>query len=225
MKKSDYLKLTDFDFSQENIPYKVNSDTVVLGSFLDRMKGKSVLDIGTNSGALLLYAFWQGAGHLVGVDIHKDALELAKINLDCYTHDHELICGRIQDLDIGTFDVVICNPPFFEMNNVTQDPYLKEAMFEESLPLEDLFSCFRKTMKANGVVYLIYQADRFPEVYEMCKKYKLKIMKMAFVHDIHSTHALRVVLKLKIGPMSKLKVYDPIILDSGEFLNIRDAKK
>ena len=144
--KSDYLPYIDYEFDQTGCTYKVNTDTVALGMFLDPMKHKSVLDIGTNSGALLLYAHEKGADKLIGVDIHEDALETAKKNLSSYSKDFELHHCKVQELSIDPVDVVICNPPFFEMNNVTDDLYLKEAMFEESLPLEELFACFRKFM-------------------------------------------------------------------------------
>ncbi len=217
-KKTDYLKYINYEFDQEGLNYKVNTDTVALGMFLDPMKHKSVLDIGCNSGALLIYAHQKGAGHLCGVDIHEDALKNAEKNLKQYTDDFELFCCPVQELEAGQYDVVVCNPPFFEMNNVTPDEYLKEAMFECSLPLEELFKALRKFMKANGEAYLIYQADRFPELYDMCREYKLKIMKMAFVHDVHSRHALRVLVKLKIGPMSKVKILKPVMIDAGKFV-------
>ena len=217
LKTTDYLKFIDYEFVQDDKLFKANTDTAILGMFLDTMKNKSVLDIGTNTGALLLYAHYHGAKYLYGVDIHEEALEIAQENLKRYTDTYKLYHSRVQDLNIEPVDVIICNPPFFEMNNVTDDKYYREAMFEESLPLDDLFSAFRKLMKDNGEVYLLYQADRFPEVYDMCKKYKLKIMKMQYVHDIHSRHALRIMLKLKIGPMSKLKVYEPVMIDRGRF--------
>ena len=216
MKKLDHLKFTDYEFDQNGSHYKVNTDTAFLGMFLDKMVNKSVLDIGTNTGALLLYAKYHGARELSGVDIHEDALIIAKRNLKKYSDEYKLYHTRIQDFEHEPFDVVICNPPFFEMNNVTVDDYLKETMFEESMPLDDLFKAFRKFMKDNGEAYVLYQADRFPELYEMCLKYKLKIMKMQFIHDISSKHALRVMLKLKIGKMSKLKVLSPVLIDRGQ---------
>ena len=223
-KKTDYLKYIDYEFIQDDRLYKTNTDTVFLGMFLDQMANKSVLDIGTNTGALLLYAHYHKARYLYGVDIHKDALKIADRNLSRYSNDYKLYHSRVQDLDIEPVDVIICNPPFFEMNNVTDDQYFREAMFEESLPLDDLFRSFRRLMKDNGEVYLIYQADRFPELYDMCKKYKLKIMKMQYVHDIHSKHALRVLLKMKIGPMSKLKILSPILIDKGEYVEIGNKR-
>jgi tRNA1(Val) A37 N6-methylase TrmN6 len=215
-KKTDYLRFIDYEFIQDEQLFKSNTDTAVFGMFLDMMKNKSVLDIGTNTGALLLYAHYHGAKYLYGVDIHEEALKIAEENLSKYTDTYKLYHSRVQDLNIEPVDVVICNPPFFEMNNVTDDRYFREAMFEESLPLDDLFVSIRKFMKDNGEAYLIYQADRFPEVYDMCKKYKLKIMKMQYIHDIHSKHALRIMLKMKIGPMSKLKVYEPVMIDKGK---------
>ncbi len=216
--KHDLLKYIDYDFLQDDDLVKVNTDTVFLGMFLDPMIHKSVLDIGTNTGALLLYAHYHGAKELYGVDIHEDALKLAKENLSQYTEHFHLYHSKVQDLQIDPVDVIVCNPPFFEMNNVTEDTYFKEALFEESLPLDELFCSFRRLMKDNGEVYLIYQADRFPILYETCLRYKLKIMKMQFMHDVNSKHALRVLLKLKIGKMSKLKIYEPLMVKNGSIV-------
>ena len=47
--KTDYLKYTGFEFVQAENGYKVNTDTVSLGMFLDDMKNKSVMYIGTNT--------------------------------------------------------------------------------------------------------------------------------------------------------------------------------
>ena len=219
--KNDPLKYIDYDFLQEDGLVKVNTDTVFLGMFMDPLIGKSVLDIGTNTGALLLYAHYHGAKELHGVDIHEDALKLAERNLSKYTDNYRLYCSRVQDLQIEPVDAIVCNPPFFEMNNVTDDVYFKEALFEESLSLDDLFHSFRRLMKDNGEVYLIYQADRFPVLYETCLRYKLKIMKMQFMHDVNSKHALRVLLKLKIGRMSKLKIYEPLMVRNGSIVKAK----
>ncbi len=217
MRQNDYLKFINYDIVQDSKMFKVNSDTAALGMFFEPLKKKTVLDLGTNNGALLLYAHARNAGHLIGVDIYPEPLELAKENLERYTDDFELINCRIQDLDIEPVDVVICNPPFFEMGNVRENKFYKTAMFEETLPLDDMFKAFRKNMKDNGEVYTLYPAERFPEIYNMCLKYKLKIMKMVFVHDDNRPYASRVIMKLKIGPMTKIKILKPIIIKNGTF--------
>ncbi len=218
MKRSDYLKYIGLEIVQDDEMFKVNSDTTALGMSLDKLWGKSVLDIGTNNGALLLYALKQEAREFIGVDIFEEAVELAEENLSRYTDNYHLHLGRIQDLDIDPVDVIVCNPPFFEMNNVTDNEKYRKAMFEESLTLDELFRSYRRLLKDNGEIYMIYPADRFPELYEMCLKYRLKIMKMRFVHDENSEFALRVILKLKIGKMKKLRVLSPVIIRNGEMV-------
>ena len=219
MKKmsKDYLKYINYDFKQVDDVFRVSTDTAILGMFLDDLHGKTVLDIGTGSGALLLYAHYHNAGKLIGIDIQKKALELARENIANYTDNFELINSRIQDLNIEPVDVVICNPPFFEVGNMRKSDTWNKAMFEETLSLEEIFNAFRKFMKDNGEAYILYPAERFPELYETIVSHKMKIMRMQYVHDTKRPYAQRVVMKLKIGKMTKVKVSKPIIVDKGNF--------
>ena len=139
----DYLKYINYDFKQVDDVFRVSTDTAILGMFLDDLHGKTVLDIGTGSGALLLYAHYHNAGKLIGIDIQKKALELARENIANYTDNFELINSRIQDLNIEPVDVVICNPPFFEVGNMRKSDTWNKAMFEETLSLEEIFNAFR----------------------------------------------------------------------------------
>lgn len=217
MMSKDYLKFTDYLIDQDDEYLKVNSDTVILGMSMDSLKNKTLLDIGTNTGALLLYGLKKGASKLIGVDIQEGPLRIAKGNLERYHANFELIRDDIKNIDNIKADVIVCNPPYFEMNNVTPDEKFKTAMFEESLRLDDLFHSYRRLLKDNGEIYMIYPADRYHELYDMCLKYKLKIMKMRFVHDTNKEYALRVVLKMKIGKMTKVRIYRPIMIDKGDF--------
>lgn len=214
--RHDFLKYTDIELLQDEEMFKYNSDTTCLGMSLDPMKNKSVLDIGTNNGSLLLYAHLKGATKLIGCDVFDKALELAKMNVEKHTDNYEFHHSRIQDLDIEPVDVVICNPPYFEMNSPRMDEYYRTAMFEESMPLEDMFQAFRKFTKDNGCIYTLYPADRFPELFNMALKYKLKFMWIRFVHDKKKDYALRVIVKMKIGPMTKVRILKPIFIDHGD---------
>ncbi len=217
MRQCDYLKFINYPIIQDSEMFKVNTDTAILGMFLDEMKNKTVLDIGTNNGALLLYALYHQAGHLVGIDIQKEALKLAEENLSNYTKDYELHHVYVQDLKLDPVDVIICNPPFFENGNERDNDFYKTAMYEKTLPLADMFASFRRYLKDNGEVYTLYPAERFPEFYAACVKYKMKIMKIRFVHDKKRPYAQRFVAKLKIGKMTKMRVLAPIMVEKGYF--------
>ena len=217
MNKTNYLKFINYEYIQADDIYKVNSDTSILGMSLDNLKNKDLLDIGCNTGALLLYGHYKGAKYLYGVDINNKALEYADINLKKYTNNYQLFNQDVRELEMNKVDVIVCNPPFFEMNNVTPNKELRMAMFEESLPLKDLFDTYRRLLKDNGEIYMIYPADRFPELYQNILDHKMKIMKMRFIHDKNNEYALRVILKLKIGKMTKIRVLSPIIIENGEY--------
>lgn len=214
---SDYLKYINYKFKQNDEVFHVSTDTTILGMFLDNLYKKSIMDIGTGSGALLLYAHYHNASHLIGVDIQDKALALAKENLIEYTSDYELIKANINELEHEKVDVVICNPPFFEVGSLRNSDAWNKAMFESELSIEQMFKAFRKFMKENGEVYTLYPAERFPEFYEMCLKYKLKIMRLQFVYDEKRPYAQRFVAKMKIGKMTKLKIEKPIMVNRGEF--------
>lgn len=218
MRQNDYLRYINYPIVQDDKMFKVNSDTVALGMFMDSLKNKTVLDLGTNNGALLLYAYKKGASELIGVDVFKEALDLANENIKKYTSNYKLLNIRIQDLDIERVDVIVCNPPFFDGTNVRKNIYYKTAMFEEFLPMEDMFRAFKNNLKDNGELYFIYQADRFVEIFNLCLQYKFKIMKMSFVYDDNKDYASRVLLKLKFGKMTKLKILKPFIIKNGSFV-------
>lgn len=215
---NDYLKYINYPFIQNDDVFKINTDTAILGMFLEDLHKKTVLDIGTGSGALLLYAHYHNAGKLIGIDIQEEALKLAQINISRYSDNFELINCSIQELKIDPVDIIICNPPFFEVGNLRKSDNWNKAMFEKTMPLDDMFKGIRNNLKDNGEAYILYPAERFPEFYQSCLKHKMKIMKIQFAYDEKRSYANRFVAKLKIGPFKKLKVLKPLIIKNGNFL-------
>ena len=97
-----------------------------------------VLDIGTNTGALLLYASKFKPKKLIGIDINEKALELAKENMKL---------NNITNVELfhaygNTFrnneevDVVIFNPPYFKTlsSDKGSNKYLVLAKHEDNFP-------------------------------------------------------------------------------------------
>ena len=94
--------------------------------------------------------------------------------------------------------------------DIKENEYYKRAMFEESMPLEDMSQRFRKFCKDNGVVYTLYPANRFMEFYQMAIQYKMKFMSLRFVYDKKKKFALRFIVKMKIGPMKDINILKPV---------------
>ena len=222
MKKTnkDYIRNTDFKIYQDDEMFCINTDTVLLGEFLDFRKGLNVLDIGTNNGALLLYASTREPLSLCGIDIFDEAISLASLNLKENNVKATLKCGRVQDFKHDPFDIIITNPPFFENNNPRLNEYKRTAMFEKELNINELFTAFKRLLKDNGYAYVIYPTQRFSEFYGKCLEYKYNIQIMKMVYDKNKNESTRFLCRLKRGPMTKTRVLKPIIVDGDNFYDL-----
>ena len=65
----DYLPKTDIKLYQDDEMIRINTDTEVLGEFLEVYRNDTVLDMGTNQGALLLYASRFNPKKLIGLQM------------------------------------------------------------------------------------------------------------------------------------------------------------
>ena len=75
----------------------------------ENIHGKSVLDVGCNSGCYCLWAKKQGASRVVGVDIDDHRLKQARTLAEIEKVDVEYQLKSISDLkSLGHFDVVFC---------------------------------------------------------------------------------------------------------------------
>ena len=92
----DYLSGTDIYYYQHPDMFHVNTDTSLLGQFMEIRKKDVVMDIGTNNGALLLYAMQHKPKQLIGVEITAQACELAAYNLnELHQAQAKIICADI----------------------------------------------------------------------------------------------------------------------------------
>lgn len=215
-KTKDYLKFINVDIYQDDEMFCVNSDTALLGMFMNFPKSKTVLDIGTNNGALLIYANRFSPMLLVGIDIFDEALEIAKENLLMNDIKAELYNSRLEDFNHESFDVIICNPPFFKEENKRYNYYKEVAMFEGELSLDVLLYNIKRLLKDNGSAFLIYPANRFLEFTLGCEKYGFKLMEIQFVFDSNKEVASRFLVKLKKGKMTSAKILKPVFIKDGK---------
>lgn len=171
---------------QDTDMFLINSDTEALGEFIEVYKNDSVLDMGTNTGALLLYASLFKPKKITGLDINEKALKLAKKNLD-YNNitNYELIWDNIVTFRHEPYDVIICNPPYFETkeDNKAVNEFKNLAKHESILNLKSLVKSISSNLKDNGTLYFLFLTSRLEEVVLELAKNNLTIKEMKFVFD------------------------------------------
>lgn len=211
----DYLPETTLEIKQRKDMFRVNSDTHYLGTFMEIKKNETVLDIGCNNGALLLYASLFQPQLLVGVDILSEAIELAKQNLDHNHVDATLVCSKIQDFVSQPFDVIVCNPPFFKVDEgsyVNDNEYLKIARHEKELTLQELFYHVRQLLKEEGRFYLVHRSMRLTEIVEAASQHGLKIKRIKPLYDENKPYSTSCLFEIGRGFNNQVLVEKPIVL-------------
>lgn len=218
---NNYMKELVYLPNRENIKlyqdtdmFCINSDTFALGEFLEVYRNDTVMDFGTNTGALLLYASRFNPKKLIGVDINEEALKLAKENMELNgITNYELINEDINTFKHEEVDVIICNPPYFNDSDKSSNKYLALAKNEESLKLESLIKAIRRNLKCHGTLYFLYATPRLEKVILELNKNHLTIKEMKFVYDVNKKYSNVFMVKAVKGYKKGLNVVKPLIID------------
>jgi tRNA1(Val) A37 N6-methylase TrmN6 len=213
MKKMDYLYNTDIKRYQDEEMFKMNSDTRNLGNFLEFKKNDyTILDVGTNNGALLLYASVKNkAKYYYGVDINEKALELAKENMNMNGLDNSTFYhSEFQNLKMEQVDYIVSNPPYFDGDHVSENIDKRKARFAVYLPIEDLIKHSKRLLKDRGSLFLVYPSFKLPQVISLLDKYKFGVIRLQFVYDENKDDSLVFLIEARKGMKHYSKVLAPI---------------
>ena len=214
MKKLDYLYESDIGIYQDDDMFKMNSDTRHLGEFISLKKNEyTILDVGCNNGALLLYAMKQKpAKFYYGVDINQKALHLAKENLEMNgVENYSLYCSDFINLKMEQVDYIVSNPPYFDGDHVSANEDKKRARFAVYLPIEDLIKNAKRLLKDRGSLFLVYPSFKLPQVIALLDQYKFGVTRLQFVHDHNKNESIVFLLEARKGMKHYSKVEFPII--------------
>ena len=196
----DYLPGTQIYLHQRKDMFRMNTDTALLGNFMKVKEDETVLDIGTNNGALLLYASQYTKAKLIGIDIQQEACDLATQNLkDQSIEDFEVICSDIADVQIEPVDVIVCNPPYFRVNNnqqLNENEYKRIARHECYLTMDVLCKSVNRLLKEKGRFYLVHRADRLVDLCVELRNAELEIKTIQMIRDCENEDAHGILIEV-----------------------------
>ncbi len=188
MEQIDYLpNHKELKIIQDPSSWLINSDTMLLGEYINIKHKDRVLDVGTNNGSLILYASLFQPKEIIGIDINKRALELASKNIELNNiKNAKVIYADITSYKFEKeFDLIIANPPYFktEDNNKSKKEDEKIAKHEDKLTLKTLIKGISTNLRDGGSLYMLYKTSRLDEVIIELKKNNINIKEMKFVYD------------------------------------------
>ncbi|MBR2793227.1 MAG: methyltransferase [Solobacterium sp.] len=212
----DYLYKTPYRIRQGKDMYHFSCDSELLGRFLTPRPEDTVLDIGTNNGVLLLYAFLHGPKSLSGIDLFDEVIELAKENLEQNGAFGDLRVCSLQEYEGGPFSLVVCNPPFFTSTKESlksRNPYRRAARFTDTLTPRELFVHSRRLLCSEGRLDVIYPHEMMDEILSEAESAGLYLSRLQVAYDHRRGKAKRALMEFVRRNEEHLHVLPCVYLD------------
>ena len=202
--------------------YCYNSDSVFLYDFIDSFNPKGrVLDVGAGCGVVgLLVARDNPKVELEAVEKQDAFVEYATINAKVNSIKYKMHKSDFLDLDESVkYDYIISNPPFYHDSvSVSKNEMLFNARYNVNLPLGAFFKKVSRLLKPMSHFVFCYDASQFGLICAELDKVKLRVVDAKFVHPKVDRVASLVMLHVRNGSSSLMKVHKPLIsFDGDEF--------
>lgn len=195
------VNLCQFEVQDDRCAMKVGTDALLLGAW-SRVEGaQRILDIGTGSGIVLLMAAQRAddGASLTGIDLDPDACAQAFENVaqSPFKADiHHADALQWIEASDESFDVMLCNPPFFRNKPLGPDSARNLARHDFALPIELLMKSAASKLTPNGILNLVWPADRLGDVMNNLESSGLAVEEMCEVISRPGLPPLRVLLEL-----------------------------
>lgn len=177
---------------QDTEMFNFSLDSVLLPNFVTlNKKIKKILDIGCGNAPIPLILSTKTDASIIGVEIQEKSYELAKKSVEINKLEDriEIFNADINDfymnIESDTFDVITCNPPFFQVTDESKfnkNDYKTIARHEVKLNLDDIFKIARKLLKNNGNIAIVHRPERLLDIIDTMRKYNIEPKRIQFVY-------------------------------------------
>ena len=153
--------------------FRLGTDCVLLADFVNTAGAKRGIDLGCASGALMLLLLERAPGlHMTGLEIVPEAASLARENmaLNGFETRGEIVTGDIREyralFRAGSFDLVVCNPPYFPQGSgaLPSDADRAAARSELLCTLPELCAAAAYLLHTGGRAFFVHRPERLSEL-------------------------------------------------------------
>ncbi|KMK74467.1 tRNA1(Val) (adenine(37)-N6)-methyltransferase [Alkalihalobacillus pseudalcaliphilus] len=218
----DFISGTDLKMIQSPSVFAFSIDAILLGQFVrvPIQKGH-ILDLCTGNGVIPLFLSTRTKALITGVDIQKELIEFANRNRDLNGRENQVtfIESDLNELPLSIknrkYDVVVCNPPYFEANQAAEknlNKHLALARHEITCTLEDVIRVCSGQVKYKGKVAIVHRPERMADIFTEMRKYQLEPKRMQLIHPKKDKAANMVLIEAVKGGQPALEVIPPLVI-------------
>jgi tRNA1Val (adenine37-N6)-methyltransferase len=158
---NNYFNFKQFSINQSGNVFRVGTDGVLLGAWVDTAEVSSVLDIGTGTGLLaLMMAQRIPDACITAIEPDQESFLCATENIrrSAWSATIDLRNWSLSEYrqeNPARFDLIITNPPFFASSLQNRDQQKANFRHSSSLPHEEIISFAAEYLSDNGRLSLI----------------------------------------------------------------------
>lgn len=219
---NDILGYKNRKIFQDTDCFSFSLDSIMLANFVTiRLKDKKIVDLGCGNGVIPLIMSLRCDKKIIGVELQSKLADMAKRSVD-YNNLNDFIeiinCNMkdyVSDETFESFDLIICNPPYFKVNdkNYFNDNIEKViARHEVEITLSELMVIVKKLLKNNGNFAIVHRTDRLMEILSEFRKNNIEPKRVRFVHEKSNKESTLVLIEGQKNGKVGLKVENPFIL-------------
>ena len=173
MMANQWFRFKQFTIRQDQCAMKVGTDGVILGAWTDIEDAGRALDIGTGTGLLALMLAQRSQKLIIdAIEIDPAAARQAAENVagSVYAERISVRESDFRDFDPEAgvqYDLVICNPPYFNRSFKAAGNGRTLARHSDTLDLEVLFGRAARLLRPTGRISMILPSDQVESAKEI----------------------------------------------------------
>lgn len=197
----DDLQINNKFIIQNRKFYCFTSDSVLLANFVKAGVKDNVLELCSGSGVISILVNEKcNPKKIVGIELDKNLQDMSVRSL-MYNNINNIdfVCDNAKNIlkhvKRQSFDVVMCNPPYFVLNEKEKvNPKYLNAKYETTINIDEVFSCASNAIKFGGKFFLCFTPNRVQELLTIATKYSFTLKKMQFIYPTNKKNIATLVL-------------------------------
>lgn len=191
---NDVLGYKDLKIFQDSDFFSFSLDSVILANLTNiRLSDKLIIDFCTGNAIVPLILSKRCSKNIEGIEIQEKVYSLAQKSvslndlddrINIYNCDVKDFCS--DEKNQNKYDLVLCNPPYFKIENDSKKNLKYEQMVarhEILINLDDICNCAKKILKDNGSFSLVHRTDRLMEIITCLKNNNIEPKIIRFIYE------------------------------------------
>lgn len=201
-KKTNPFRFKQFTVKQEKSAMKVNTDSILLGSWANITNAHRVLDIGTGTGLLALMIAQRSSQSIIdAIEIDFNAAQEAQYNFSNSKFSDRITCHHrsLQEFALQTnikYDLIITNPPYFEEGIISPNSQRSQARHTAHLSFLDLISLSDKLLTNTGHISMVIPFQAGQKITSIAQNHQLFVNRELHVQSTPLKPFNRLLLEL-----------------------------